>query len=353
MKLLILTQKIDQNDGVLSFMIGWIKAFAENCEHVTVIALTVGEHDLPANVTVYSLGKEHRESRFLYLNFFYHYIWKERKNYDSVFVHMNTVYVILGGLFWRVFGKRVVLWYAHGRVSWDLYLATYFSHVILTSSPSGYRITTPKRAIVGQGINTELFSFHERAIDEHAPLRLCIIGRISPTKDYETLLHAFAILVNEKGMRLQLDIVGGAGAPDQEPYVEHIQQLGRELGVDMFVTFHGPKPHHETVTYLHDSAIFVSTATNGSFDKAMGDAMSTGLPVVACNDAMREVFGALSLQLMFPKGDSEALVRILTPLILMSQHERNKLGRKMRELIEREHSLSTFIGKIMPYFSSK
>ena len=58
MKLLILTQKVDKNDDVLGFMHGWIAEFAKHCEKVTVIALGVGEFDLPRNVTVLSLGKD-------------------------------------------------------------------------------------------------------------------------------------------------------------------------------------------------------------------------------------------------------------------------------------------------------
>ncbi|MEK7538915.1 MAG: hypothetical protein AAB552_03680 [Patescibacteria group bacterium] len=58
MKLLILTQKVDQNDDILGFFHGWIREFAKHAEQVTVIALGVGEYDLPKNVRVFSLGKE-------------------------------------------------------------------------------------------------------------------------------------------------------------------------------------------------------------------------------------------------------------------------------------------------------
>ena len=39
MKILIITQKVDQNDDVLGFFHGWIAEFAKHCEQVTVYFL--------------------------------------------------------------------------------------------------------------------------------------------------------------------------------------------------------------------------------------------------------------------------------------------------------------------------
>src|SRR5581483_12297211 len=89
MKLLILTQKVDKNDPVLGFFHGWLREFANHFEFITVIALGVGEYELPQNVRVLSLGKESGVSKLKYLSRFYKYIWQERKNYEKVFVHMN------------------------------------------------------------------------------------------------------------------------------------------------------------------------------------------------------------------------------------------------------------------------
>ncbi len=346
MKLLIITQKIDQNDGVLSFMIGWIKQFAKECEQVTVIALFVGEHDLPPSVRVFSLGKEHGVSRIKYLYNFFRLIIGERNNYDAVFVHMNQVYVNLGGAIWRLMGKKIALWYAHGAVPWDLRIAEGLTNVIIASTPSGFRLKTNKLNLIGQGINTDLFTPTARTVKPSYPLKLLIVGRISPAKDYGTLLRALRKLI-DKGHHLTLDVVGGVGAAEQEEYFVDIKRLTAELGLKDIVKFHGPKPHSETVRFFHDAHIFVSTAINGSFDKAIGDAMATALPLVACNDAMSEVLGSLSEYLMFPKGNVDVLVQKLEPIILATNDERNELGQQLRNIIERDHSLKNFIKKIV------
>ena len=70
MKLLIITQKVDINDPVLGFFHRWLEEFAKHYEFVTVICLEKGEHRLPENVKVLSLGKEKlkiENSKFLFL----------------------------------------------------------------------------------------------------------------------------------------------------------------------------------------------------------------------------------------------------------------------------------------------
>ena len=115
MKLLIITQTVDKNDPILGFFHRWIGEFAKNFEKVTVICLEMGEHHLPKNVKVLSLGKEAGRSKFQYLFKFYKYILQERKNYDAVFVHMNQEYVLLGWKFWKLWDKKIFLWRNHAK----------------------------------------------------------------------------------------------------------------------------------------------------------------------------------------------------------------------------------------------
>jgi hypothetical protein len=105
MKLLIITQKINKNDPILGFFHGWVKEFSKHFDSIVAICLEKGEYDMPTNVKVLSLGKESGHSKVKYLLNFYKFIWQERNNYDAVFVHMNPVYVVLGGLLWKIIGE--------------------------------------------------------------------------------------------------------------------------------------------------------------------------------------------------------------------------------------------------------
>ena len=142
MRLLIVTQKVDINDPTLGFFHCWVEEFAKHFETITVICLQKGEYNLPENVRIISLGKEkltansHQSSAFSYklsalrkvkyILKFYKYIIRERKNYDSVFVHMNQEYILLGGIFWRLFGKKIYMWRNHHAGSFLTDVATTF-----------------------------------------------------------------------------------------------------------------------------------------------------------------------------------------------------------------------------------
>ena len=195
MKLLIITQKVDINDDVLGFFHRWIEEFAKHCEKITVICLEKGEYNLPENVKVLSLGKEAGASKIKYLWRFYKYIWQERKIYDSVFVHMNPVYVILGGLFWKAMGKKVTLWYTHKNVDWKLRLAEKLVNKILTASKESFKLKTGKLQIVGHGILVEMFKNPQsKNYNKGDKLKIISVGRITRIKNLDTLIKAGSIL---------------------------------------------------------------------------------------------------------------------------------------------------------------
>ena len=232
MKLLVITQILDEGDDVLGFMHGWVEEFARQSEVLDVICLKMGKYSLPQNVSVFSLGKERGCSRLKYLINFYKYIFKERKNYDAVFVHMNPEYVLLGGFLWRLLWKNIGLWYAHGYASWHLKIAEKMADIIFTSTKSGCRINSSKIKIVGQGIDVNKFrnkSRREVGIPTEASgnqeiFQIISVGRISPVKDYGTLISSAEILKN-LGLSFKVDIVGGVGLREQEEYLSGLKKI--------------------------------------------------------------------------------------------------------------------------------
>ena len=178
MKLLICTQKVDINDDLLGFFHSWIQEFSKNCEQVTVICLYKGDYDLPDNVKVLSLGKEKINQKatglsnrliikLLYFFNFYKYIWQERKNYDSIFVHMNPIYVLLGGVFWQMWRKKIGLWFAHGHVPWELKIAERFVDDIFTASSESVSLKSNKIKVIGHGIDIKQFKNQNLKYDDN------------------------------------------------------------------------------------------------------------------------------------------------------------------------------------------
>ena len=178
MRLLIVTQKVDVKDPVLGFFHRWVEEFAKGCEFVTVICLEEGEHHLPANVEVASLGKENGASKFRYIINFYKYILEG--DYDKVFVHMNQEYVILGGVLWRLLGKKVFLWRNHAQGNIMTNLAVTLSHGVFCTSPRSYTAQFKKTKIMPVGIDTGFFKPDSTVVK--IPHSILFLGRIAPVK---------------------------------------------------------------------------------------------------------------------------------------------------------------------------
>lgn len=184
MRILITTQILDRTDPGLGFFHRWVEVFASECEAVHVLCLKKGEYALPENVTVTSLGKEAGVGRFMRLARLYRTLWETRHKYDAVFVHMNPEYIVVGGLMWRLMGKRIALWYAHRTVDLKLRIAACFTHIVFTGSIESFRIDTPKRIVVGQGVDTSIFIPRSEPHHIQDPT-LVVVGRISPIKNLE------------------------------------------------------------------------------------------------------------------------------------------------------------------------
>jgi glycosyltransferase involved in cell wall biosynthesis len=82
-------------------------------------------------------------------------------------------------------------------------------------------------------------------------------------------------------------------------------------------------------------------------DKAILEAMSCGVPVLTCNEALQEVLGSYTNQLMFEKKDVDGLEDKIKFLEAIGETERKKLGQNLREIVVRGHGLEGFVKKII------
>lgn len=351
MKLLICTQKMDKNDPILGFFHRWVEEFAKKCEGVIVICLKEGEHELPENVRVLSLGKERGVSRIKYLFRFYRFLFKERKNYDAVFVHMNTVYVLLGGLLWRLWRKKVGLWYAHGHTGFFLKLSEKITNIIFTSTKKGCRLHSSKVKIVGQGIDTNYFHPEDKR-EKNEAFTLITVGRISPVKDYETMIEAMGIL-SQKNINYLLEIIGGAESREEKDYQEKLKDQVKEKNLEKKIIFKGPLSNTDILEDLQSSDVFISTSLTGSMDKAVLEAMATGTPASTCNEAFDELLADEKNLLLFRKKSKNELSEKLLSLYTLGDKERQSLGGRLREKVVKNHSLPTLIDKIIRNYNAE
>lgn len=313
MKLLIVTQKVDINDDVLGFFHGWIEEFAKKCEKVTVIALGVGEYNLPENVKILSLGKEKSESKIKYLANFYKYVWRERNNYDVVFVHMNQIYVVLGGWLWKILNKKIGLWYVHKQVGWDLKIAEKIANVIFTAAQRGFNLKTDKLKVLGHGIPVDNFK-NPGNTKKDGKLTLISVGRITPIKNLDILIKAAAILKNNC-LDFKLLIVGSPIEAIDYEYFEKLKKLVSDYKLGKAVIFIGSIPNNMVREYYWKSDLSINLCPTGGMDKAVLESMAAGLPVIVSNQAFEDYFGDYADLLIFKERDEIDLSKKIMNLI--------------------------------------
>jgi len=349
--LLIITQRVDRNYDVLGFFVEWIAEFSKKFEKVTVICLMKGEYSLPDNVKVLSLGKEKGVSRFSYIWNFYKYILSEKRNYDAVFVHNNPRYILLGWPVWKILGKKISLWYAHGHAPLMLKIADKLTNIAFTSTKEGYRINTNKLRIVGQGIDTDLFrpTNDQRPTNNEQRLKIVSAGRISPSKDYETLIEAIKLLTNEN---ICVEVAGQPATGEDENYLVKVNEKIKESGLANRFFLIGPIINKELPKFLQSADIFVNMSHTGSLDKAVLEAMACGIPILTCNKALEAILGPYVDELMYPVGSNEKLSNSLRALIAMSGDERKKIGLDLRDRVVKNHSLPRLINFVFELIKS-
>lgn len=156
-------------------------------------------------------------------------------------------------------------------------------------------------------ITPEITSARSTAIDRplfdtDEPVILAV-GRLSPEKDYPTLLHAFA-QVNQTHSS-QLVILGDG------PEREHIEELIEELAIVDRVSLLGhvtnPYPY-----FLH-SDVFVLSSRREGLPTVLIEALALGTPVVSTDarSGPREILHDGAYGTLVPVGDIDALATAL------------------------------------------
>ena len=359
MKLLICTQKVDINDDLLGFFHSWIAEFAKNCEQITVICLYKGEYDLPDNVRVLSLGKEkvNQESRiknqgivklFYFFNF-YKYIWQERKNYDSVFVHMNSVYVLLGGLFWRIWRKKVGLWHAHGHTPWELKIAERLVGNIFTASKESMRLESKKVRIMGHGIDVSQFKNKnlKRKINE---FKIIYVGRISKIKNQELLVRALNILINKNNIKnIKVGLIGSPASLKDIEYSEKIKQIIKKFNLENYIEFKGSVPNININKIYNESDLSINLCPTGGMDKAVLESMASEVLALVLNKTFENLFGKYKNLLMLNNEDEKELAEKIKHIMDIESEERNRIVIELKSAVIKNHNLEKLIINIRTY----
>jgi glycosyltransferase involved in cell wall biosynthesis len=348
MKLLMITRKVDKNDALAGFTYDWVKKIGQQVNSLKVICLSKGDTSgLPENVEIYSLGKEkgigriRRFIKFKILNL------KLVPKVSGIFCHMNPEYTIAIWPCAKIFGKKIVAWYTHKSVTWKTKLLVKMADVILTASKESFRVPSKKVIITGHGIDTEKFKPAETSQYDDQKFKIVSIGRISPTKDYESLIKAVDALVDRGLKNIFVQIIGGPGLVTQKQYFESLKEMVKKMDLANYIEFVGPVPHSETVSYLQQADLFVNLSETGSVDKAVLETMACGCLCLTSNEAFTNILGA---DFMVEKDDPINLAQKIKWVMDLPPEKKKELSESHRQIVVQQHNLDQLVRKIIDCF---
>ena len=352
-RLLMFNLATDAENSALGFAISWIAELAKHVAAIDVITMYAGKYDLPEHVRVYSVGKEKGYSeprRFIEFYRIFFRLLRENR-YDGCFAHMMQLFAVMAAPFLRWQNIPLILWYAHKSVTPTLRLATFFADRIVTASPESFRIASPKVRVIGHGIDTTRFAPRsaERAPSDR--FTIMTVGRISRIKRLELLIAAVAIVKQRHPeWPLRVLIVGGTATADDEQYFGKLRQQTEETDVQNIAQFVGSVPFEAIETWYQQADCCINLCPTGGMDKAVLEAMSCGLLVIAVNQTFREVVGPEAASMMIIQPDPEQLAERLLVFATMPWEQRQQLGRTLRDRIIQHHDLRSLCERLFDQF---
>jgi glycosyltransferase involved in cell wall biosynthesis len=349
MKLLICTQVIDKNDPALGFFVSWVREFAKQFERITVVCLYRGKYELPDNVRVFSLGKEQDSQhihfdnriikRFRYMLRFKRLVWRYRRDYDAVFVHMNAEYAVMGGLLWRLLRKRVALWYNHPARHWKVRFAAQLAHRLFYTSTQSFTAQYAHSRQMPVGIDVSVFS-RQRG-KERSVRSILSLGRISNHKRIHVLVDGLKLL-RDRHISFNASIYGNA--PESErSYGEAMRTRAAALEGERLVHWYKAIPHEKTPELFNTYGIFVNLSVPGMFDKTILEAMACEMVVLTSNPVLKNRVPDACL---FEDGNALDFANKAAILLDLPEGEREAIGKRLREYVEREHTLKTLARRL-------
>lgn len=323
MNFLFVTQVVDRKNTVLGFVVRWLEEFVIQGVNLTVFARVLNKEDLPPDVRGVEMGQP-KIRRILKLWF---YSIKYRRDYDAVLVHMTPEILVLGWPVWFMLRKKVYLWYIHPHVSCWLRIALVLCRGVFTATERSIKAVTPKKIVVGHGIETDVFK--PGLENKTAPLIL-YVGRISPVKKLEDIFD----LLSKYHSRYPDDqwifsLVGSYAG--HESYFDTLKAQAARSGMADRVNHREPVAHDLLPEVFSAARVTVSATPTGSLDKVVLESLACGTPVMVAGKDYLNLAGAVDL---FDERAPDHLHELMS---------NPRVDREAREDIIKKHDLKRLI----------
>ncbi|MBX4189053.1 glycosyltransferase family 4 protein [Candidatus Parcubacteria bacterium] len=350
-RILIITQKVDREDSLLGFFHYWIENVAKQADKVTVIALGKGVYSLPANVQVYSLGKERGTPKFMQAIKFYIYAFRALMECDGIFVHMVPEYVRAVWPLNVFFRRPVAMWYAHIHVGPAARWAIDHVDYVLTASKESFEFDSSKVVVTGHGIDTDLFK--PDPLVKKEPLILTM-SRISRVKRLDVFIKAIKLLKDRhKDMPIRALIAGRLARPEDAEYQRELKALIHLYGLDDVFGWYPEITNSEMPAIYNKAAVFVRMQGGGGFGKSELAAMSCGVPSVIPTDVYKKDLGEFAENTYFKEDDAEELALRIEGVLSWDTDTKSRYAKIARGIVVDKHNIEKLAKVIVSLLAKK
>jgi glycosyltransferase involved in cell wall biosynthesis len=345
-RLLVVNYEMDDASPVLAWQARVVRDLAARCEQVVVLTERAGDCAVPDNVYVTEMNRQPgvkwigwrwRANRQAY------HLCREHR-IQVALVHMAARYTVDLSPAFKLARVPVLMWYAHGTVTWRLRLAHTLAARVVTSSPEGFRIRSRKVQVIGQGIDIDAFPLVPRTDAQH---EILTVSRISTRKRLHLLIDALACL-HQRGLRLHLRIIGPTLNEKDRAYKRHLLAQVDRLGLSEYVHITGPLPPRDLITAYAGAFVHVNVSATGSMDKTVLESLACGCPVLTSNPAFRDL-QADHPETLLADDQPEAIADGITRLYAARTQVD---GQALRDLIAGHHDAVSYANRLMEHINA-
>jgi glycosyltransferase involved in cell wall biosynthesis len=328
-KLVFITQRVDEDDPALGATVPKLRALAERVDELVVLALRAAPTELPANVRVETFGAG--TGVLTGARLAARLAAELRHRPAAVIAHMSPVYAIAAAPLTQPLRIPLVLWFTHWRDSRPLRLAERVATRVVSVDERSFPFRSHKLVAVGHGI--EIGDAPARRPDDGV-LRVLALGRTSPAKGLSTVVDAVAGL---DGVALE---IRGPSLTDEERR-HRAELVARGARVEDAVARSGIAE-----VYARADAL-VSNMRAGALDKVVYEAAAAGLPVLVASDGFAALTDGITPELRFAQDDVASLAGRIRGLVEAGPEGRAAAGDELRRRVARDHSVGHWADAIL------
>jgi glycosyltransferase involved in cell wall biosynthesis len=177
-------------------------------------------------------------------------------------------------------------------------------------------------------------------------------GRISPAKNIDTLLRACAV-VKQSGQTFRFRIVGAPLTISENEYQKKMVALITELNLSDEVIWEGGVTQTKLAQLLHTADVYIQNGATNSLDKALVQAVATGLPTLSSNQAFSTLAHTHAPTITFPTQNHQALAEKILMALVLSDEGRVEIMKPFTTYVRSEYGIGQLATRIVLKYSSE